>query len=90
MVALNRSSPSKMSSAFCRQLSQPEPDPISMSTVEWHDYGSEAGVLELHEAMTKPGPALELQLFRGEGGRLVALWVTADGDDLGMAEVGIA
>ena len=66
------------------------PDPIVVNTVEWHDYDSEAGVLEFHESATAPGPSLELQLFRGDGDRLVAFWVTADGDELGVAKVGIA
>jgi hypothetical protein len=61
-----------------------------MVLVEWHDHDPNSGVLEVHESMTAPGPALELQLFRARGGRLVAFWVTAKGEDLGMAEVGMA
>lgn len=61
-----------------------------MDLVEWHDHDPNSGTLELHDSVTSPGPALELQLYRTTGGRLVAFWVTDVGDDLGMAEVGMA
>lgn len=56
---------------------------------EWHADEDGTGILELHEDMTRPGPGLELQVFRRRGdGRMVAFWMTDDGGCLRRATVG--
>lgn len=62
-----------------------------MQQVRWHDDAQGGGVLEIHEATTRPGPAVQLELIRSsDDDRLAAFWVTADGMDLGLAVVGLA
>lgn len=58
--------------------------------MQWHDLGLDAGVLELHEAMTAPGPALELHVERNPWGELRACWLDDRGRRLGWAAVGEA
>ena len=60
-----------------------------METLAWFDLAPDYGVLELHEAVTSPGPALELHLAWGSG-VTVAWWADADGEYLGPAPVGKA
>lgn len=54
--------------------------------MEWHDLTFDdewpGGVLELHEGLTAPGPALELHVYARREGTL-AVWVTEDGRPIG-------
>jgi hypothetical protein len=54
------------------------------------DLGPDYGVLELDEAVTAPGPALELHVVVSERVGLVARWSTDLGVSLGFIEVGLA
>jgi hypothetical protein len=57
----------------------------------WHDLASDHGVLELHETLTFPGPALELHLVRDtETGTTAAWWEDDEGVWLWIADVGTA
>jgi hypothetical protein len=57
----------------------------------WFDLSWRHGVLELPEALTAPGPALELHLETDMGfGETLAWWTTAAGDILRVEAVGLA
>ena len=57
----------------------------------WFDLSWRHGVLELPEALTAPGPALELHVETDIGsGETLAWWTTAAGDILRVAAVGLA
>jgi hypothetical protein len=57
----------------------------------WFDLSWRHGVLELPEALTAPGPALELHLETDIGsGETLAWWTTDAGDILRVAPVGLA
>ncbi len=43
----------------------------------WHDFPF-GGVLEAHESLTAPGPALELHIIQRRAG-VVAFWMLDDG-----------
>ena len=54
-----------------------------------HDLAADYVVLELHEALTAPGPALELHVVQdSETGASIAWWEADDGAWLGPAQVG--
>jgi hypothetical protein len=54
-----------------------------------HDLGDDHVVIELHEALTAPGPALELHVvFDAVTGGTNAWWEDEDGNCLGEAGVG--
>jgi hypothetical protein len=56
-----------------------------------HDLAADHVVLELHEALTAPGPGLELHVVQdSETGATVAWWEDEHGTWLGVAEVGRA
>jgi len=61
-----------------------------METPTWFEVGPSYGVLELDEAVTAPGPALELHVLMSERIGLVAWWSTERGETLGFVEVGRA
>jgi hypothetical protein len=51
-----------------------------METLAWFDLAPDYGVLELHEAVTAQGPALELHILTdSETGMTLAWWSTGDG-----------
>lgn len=56
----------------------------------WHDLDQDGGVLELHEHLTDPAPALELHVQATADGSVVAFWATDDGQMLGWVEPGEA
>jgi hypothetical protein len=56
-----------------------------------HDLAADHVVLELHEALTAPGPALELHVVQdSETGATVAWWEDERGALLGVVVVGSA
>ncbi len=55
----------------------------------WHDVTSDHGILELHEDLTAPGPALELHVVN-ESGVAVAWWEDDNGTWLRIVDVGKA
>jgi len=61
-----------------------------MATSVWLDLAPDYGVLELDEAVTAPGPALELHVVRSQRAGVVAWWTTDAGRTLGFVEVGDA
>jgi hypothetical protein len=61
-----------------------------METSTWFDLEPDYGVLELHEDVTAPGPALELHVALFERAGVVAWWTTEHGETLGFVEVGAA
>jgi len=61
-----------------------------METSAWFDLAPDYGVLELHEAVTAPGPALELHVVRSEPSHLVAWWTTERGETLRFVDAGQA
>jgi hypothetical protein len=57
----------------------------------WFDLSWRHGVLELPDALTAPGPALELHMETDLGtGETLAWWTTDAGDILRVAPVGLA
>ena len=57
----------------------------------WHTIAPDHGVLELHEALTDPGPPLELHVVRdSETGSAAAWWEDDAGTWLWIADVGNA
>ncbi|MGO8993893.1 MAG: hypothetical protein ACLQVI_11230 [Polyangiaceae bacterium] len=57
----------------------------------WHDIDTDHGVLELHEALTAPGPPLELHVVTdSETGGTAAWWEDDAGTWLRVADVGMA
>lgn len=56
----------------------------------WHDDDYGGGTLELPEAATRPGPALELRVVPLDDGGTLALWLTEWGEVLRVATVGRA
>ncbi len=56
-----------------------------------HDLAADHVVVEFHEALTAPGPALELHVVQDSGtGATVAWWEDDRGALLGVAAVGSA
>ena len=57
----------------------------------WHELDPDHGVLELHEALTAPGPPLELHVVQdSETGGTAAWWEDDQGTWLWIADVGKA
>jgi hypothetical protein len=57
----------------------------------WFSFGEDGGVLELDEALTAPGRALELHVvIDSELGRTIAWWENEEGAFLGAPLVGDA
>jgi hypothetical protein len=55
----------------------------------WHDLAPDHGVLELHEELTAPGPALELHVVTDTAtGAAAAWWEDDEGTWLRIVEVG--
>jgi hypothetical protein len=51
----------------------------SMETLIWFDVGPDYGVLEVDEAITAPGPALELHLLIDRETGMTVAWWSSDG-----------
>jgi hypothetical protein len=62
-----------------------------MNDTTWFDLAPDHGVLELHEHLTSPGPALELHVvFDAAKGRTIAWWETDEGVPIRRAHAGSA
>ena len=61
-----------------------------MEPPTWFDLAPDYVVLELDEAVTAPGPALELHVVVSKRAGLVAWWSTDLAVSLGLVEVGPA
>ena len=62
-----------------------------MTHPQWFDLDDEGdGVLEFHEALTCPGPALELQVMQVGRDGIAAWWVTESGECLACVPTGQA
>jgi hypothetical protein len=59
------------------------------TSTTWYDLTETFGVLELHEELTAPGPALELHVIRSPS-RTCACWVSDDGRMVWWVPVGQA
>lgn len=60
-------------------------------SLSWFDLATDHGVLELHEALTAPGPVLELHVVQdAETGATIAWWANDRGEWVWEARVGSA
>jgi len=72
-----------------RPLSEDMDMTITDNAYEWFDLEQDHGVLELDQALTTPGPALEMDVHLTEDG-VIAFWLTDAGTMLRPVEVGEA